>query len=92
MKMCFGIDQVKSKNTISLQVKAGESWDEKMASDELARLRSLQSLNRGPSFGSVSASGSHAAMPHYEPTPETNSPINDTAIYKIDSGGQYLGM
>ncbi|KAF4524496.1 hypothetical protein B566_EDAN011507 [Ephemera danica] len=71
-------------------VKAGESWDEMSASAELETIRYKQMLSRGPSFSSISAAGWHASMPHYEPTPDTNSPINDTAIYKLDSGGQYL--
>jgi Xaa-Pro aminopeptidase len=63
-----------------------------MVVDEVALSRSRQSLSRGPSFATIAASGSHAAMPHYAPTPDTNSPVNTTAIFKLDSGGQYLGM
>ncbi|KAF4522939.1 hypothetical protein B566_EDAN012634 [Ephemera danica] len=71
-------------------IKAGDTWTEQRAADELARTRSRQPLNRGLSFDTISASGSHSAMPHYAPTADTDAPINNTAIYMLDSGGQYL--
>jgi Xaa-Pro aminopeptidase len=41
------------------------------------------------SFPPISAAGAHAALPHYMPTPESDTPIRNDAIYLIDSGGQY---
>ncbi|XP_053397109.1 xaa-Pro aminopeptidase 1-like isoform X1 [Mercenaria mercenaria] len=71
-------------------VKSGETWTEVSASNELTRLRSLQDLNRGDSFASISSSGSNAAIIHYFPTNTTDRRITANDIYLIDSGGQYL--
>ncbi len=40
------------------------------------------------SFGSISAAGPNAALPHYRPTVATNRMLEE-GIYLIDSGGQY---
>ncbi|KYN96133.1 aminopeptidase P [Plasmodium gaboni] len=42
-----------------------------------------------PSFSTISASGSNAAVIHYECTDKTNAKIKP-AIYLLDSGGQYF--
>ncbi|KJP86906.1 hypothetical protein AK88_03415 [Plasmodium fragile] len=42
-----------------------------------------------PSFATISASGSNAAVIHYEVTESTNSKITPS-IFLLDSGGQYL--
>jgi Xaa-Pro aminopeptidase len=52
-------------------------------------LRAVE-LNRGLSFGSISGSGANGAIIHYSPSNLTDSPINTTAMYLLDSGGQYL--
>ena len=41
------------------------------------------------SFSSISGFGPHGAIIHYSATPDTDSTINDSAPYLIDSGGQY---
>jgi Xaa-Pro aminopeptidase len=41
------------------------------------------------SFDPISGADGNAAMPHYQPTPESNAPIRPDSIYLIDSGGQY---
>lgn len=46
-------------------------------------------MNAGLSFKTVVAYGKHGALPHYYPTNETNSEINDDNLLLIDSGGQY---
>ena len=43
------------------------------------------------SFPSISGFGPHGAIVHYAVTADTNSIINDSAPYLIDSGGQYRG-
>lgn len=73
------------------QVAAGEIWDELSAVTALERLRNAQLLSLGPSFGTIAAFGPNAALPHYEPTAETNRVIDDTSVFMLDSGGQYLG-
>ena len=42
-----------------------------------------------PSFRTISAAGANAAMCHYAASPETDAPIETTAPYLVDSGGQY---
>ncbi|KAL4232521.1 Xaa-Pro aminopeptidase 2 [Mactra antiquata] len=71
-------------------VLAGENWTEISAAAELTRFRSLQDLNRGVSFESISATGSNAAVIHYFPTESSNTRISLGETYLIDSGGQYL--
>lgn len=61
------------------------------AAREVERLRKLQPLTQGASFDSISASGSNAALPHYETTELTNTAINTSVLYLLDSGGHYLG-
>lgn len=62
------------------------------ATERVAAIRADMLLNEGPSFESVSASGINSALPHYEATPVTNSKINQSAVYTLDSGGHYLGI
>jgi Xaa-Pro aminopeptidase len=76
---------------ICIQVLKGEEWDEIKASERAAAIRKEMPLNQGPSFESVSASGINSALPHYEATDVTNSKINQSAVYTLDSGGHYLG-
>lgn len=61
------------------------------ATKRVAAIRAGMPLNKGPSFESVSASGINSALPHYEATSVTNSKINQSAVYTLDSGGHYLG-
>lgn len=42
------------------------------------------------SFSSISSAGANAAIVHYHPIPETNTPLKKNSLYLIDSGGQYL--
>lgn len=42
------------------------------------------------SFRTISAAGANAAMCHYAASVETDAPIDRTAPYLVDSGGQYL--
>ena len=62
--------------------------------DAEAKLHALRLQQRdciGESFGTISAYGPHAAMPHYSATPESNVPLKPESLYLLDSGGQYLG-
>ena len=43
----------------------------------------------GPSFTTISAFGSNAAMCHYHATKEQESPVETDGFYLVDSGGQY---
>lgn len=44
----------------------------------------------GESFAPIIASGSHGAIIHYDPTPETDIPVGDDAFLLMDTGGHYL--
>lgn len=58
-------------------------------SDRLEQLRSEQPLYRGLSFDTISAYGPHGAIVHYEPTQETDVPLQRKSLLLIDSGAQY---
>ncbi len=57
---------------------------------KLLVLRSEQPLYRGESFDTIMGYGYHAAIVHYEPTAETDIPVEPRGLLLIDSGGQYL--
>ncbi|WP_294326128.1 aminopeptidase P family protein [uncultured Sphingomonas sp.] len=59
------------------------------ASDRLEAIRGETGLLRDLSFDTISATGAHAASPHYKATVESNAPILPGQLYLIDSGGQY---
>lgn len=44
----------------------------------------------GPSFATIAAYGPHSAMPHYEPTDESDIPVEPRGLLLVDSGGQYV--
>lgn len=57
---------------------------------KLTSLRAEQPLFRGISFDSIMGYAEHGAIVHYEPTKETDIPVEDRGLLLIDSGGQYL--
>ncbi len=59
------------------------------AADRLEAFRRDTGVLRGLSFGSISAAGPNAALPHYRPTPDAQRTLTLGEIYLIDSGGQY---
>lgn len=59
------------------------------ASDRLAAIRAETGCLRDLSFDTISATGAHAASPHYKATVESNAQILPGQLYLIDSGGQY---
>jgi Xaa-Pro aminopeptidase len=50
-----------------------------------------QEYSLGNSFRTIAAYGPNGALPHYEPTNNTNAKITDKSTLVLDSGGQYLG-
>ncbi len=44
----------------------------------------------GPSFATIAGYKGHGAIIHYEPTIETDIPLEPDGIFLLDSGGQYL--
>lgn len=63
--------------------------DELTGSEKLEKFRAEQELFVGPSFETISSSGSNGAIIHYKVTPETNRPINKNELYLCDSGAQF---
>ncbi|MBQ9645563.1 MAG: aminopeptidase P family protein [Prevotella sp.] len=57
---------------------------------KLTALRAEQPGFRGLSFDTIAAYGTHGAIVHYEPTPETDIPLQPEGLLLLDSGGQYL--
>ena len=56
---------------------------------KLTSLRAEQPLFRGISFDTIMGYGYHGAIVHYEPTEETDIPVEDHGLLLVDSGGQY---
>lgn len=55
----------------------------------LTSLRAEQPLYRDISFDTIAAYGPHGAIVHYEPTPETDIPLESRGLLLLDSGAQY---
>jgi len=70
--------------------KPDHGLDEYSGAMKMNHLRSLDPLNRGPSFESISSIGANAAIIHYAPPKEGAEKLNNDEIYLLDSGGQYL--
>lgn len=56
---------------------------------KLTALRAEQEGFRGLSFDTIAGYGAHAAIVHYEATPETDIPLEPRGLLLLDSGGQY---
>ena len=73
------------------EVNSGNLLDEEQLASKLDGLRSELDLFKGPSFGTISAAGSNAAMCHYSHKNSTVlGKLKMGSIYLVDSGGQYL--
>ena len=64
--------------------------DEIICANKLAGYRAEQTNSRGASFNTISSFGSNGAIIHYAVNPTTNKKIDDSNLYLLDSGGQYL--
>lgn len=67
----------------------GEKITELDCSDKLLSFRQEQDLFIEPSFGSISAYGENAALPHYSPSKDNPVYLEKKGLYLLDSGGQY---
>lgn len=56
---------------------------------KLDAFRREQALYLGESFDTIAGYGVHGAIVHYEPTPETDIPLQPKDLFLLDSGGQY---
>ena len=57
---------------------------------KLTSLRAEQPLYRDISFDTIAGYGAHAAIVHYEATPETDIPLQPKGMLLLDSGAHYL--
>uniref|UniRef100_A0A0B7ATL7 Aminopeptidase P N-terminal domain-containing protein n=1 Tax=Arion vulgaris TaxID=1028688 RepID=A0A0B7ATL7_9EUPU len=61
------------------------------AADKAEYFRSQQEDFISLSFDTISSIGSHGAIIHYKPTPDTDRTVTAEEVYLIDSGAQYRG-
>ena len=84
-----GIALVKFLKWMDEQIQTDARLTELSVSDKLESLRAEQPLYRGLSFDTIAAYESHGAIVHYEPTAETDIPLERKGLLLIDSGAQY---
>ncbi|MFU8765160.1 MAG: aminopeptidase P family protein [Haliea sp.] len=68
---------------------AGRLHDEAELADRLLAFRADGEHFQGPSFDTISAAGSNAAMCHYNHRNGTPASLTPDSVYLVDSGGQY---
>ena len=84
-----GIAMVKFLRWLKPAVEAG-GQTEISIDQKLTALRAEQPLFRDISFDTIAGYGEHAAIVHYEATPETDIPLQPKGLLLLDSGAQYL--
>ena len=83
-----GIAMVKFLKWLKPAVQAG-GQTELSVDRKLTSLRRQQPLFRDISFDTIAGYATHAAIVHYEATPETDIPLEPHGVILIDSGAQY---
>ena len=83
-----GIAMVKFLRWLKPAVQGG-GQTELSVDRKLTSLRRQQPLFRDISFDTIAGYGTHAAIVHYEATPETDIPLEPHGMILIDSGAQY---
>ena len=83
-----GVAMVKLLNWLRGAV-SKESLTELSVDRKLTEFRSEDKEFRGLSFATISAYGEHAAIVHYEPTPESDKALEQRGFLLLDCGGQY---
>jgi Xaa-Pro aminopeptidase len=59
------------------------------AADQLEAFRAEQNGFVGKSFNTIGGYGPHGALPHYAATTKSNSTLQNSGLFLVDSGGQY---
>lgn len=67
----------------------GERVTERVVDEHLTSLRAEWPEFRGLSFDTIAGYAHHAAIVHYEATPETDIPLEPRGLLLLDSGAQY---
>lgn len=75
---------------LDTEVQANRLYDEAKLSDKLERFRLQDPLYQEPSFDTISALGSNAAMCHYNHNNGTPAKMTLNSLYLVDSGAQYF--
>lgn len=83
-----GIAMVRFLRWLKPAVEAGGQTELSVA-EKLRQLRAEQPLYEGLSFETIAAYEAHGAIVHYEPTPETDIPLEPKGLLLLDSGAQY---
>ena len=84
-----GIALAKFLKWLDEAVPAGEQTEMSVA-EKLRKLRAEQPLFMGESFDTIAGYKEHAAIVHYEATPETDAALRPEGFLLLDSGAQYL--
>jgi Xaa-Pro aminopeptidase len=84
-----GVALVKFLRWLEGAVPAGNE-SEVSIDKKLYKLRAEQTDFRGISFDTIAGYKEHAAIVHYEATPETDIPLKPEGLLLLDSGAQYL--
>ena len=85
-----GVALVRFLRWLEEKMERGEEVTELSADAELTRQRSYQALFRDISFDTIAGYGHHGAIVHYEPTPESDIPLQPKGLLLLDSGAQYM--
>ena len=83
-----GVALVKFLKWLSERMKNGELTELSIA-EKLTAFRAEQPDFQGISFDTISAYEQHGAIVHYEPTPDTDIPVENRGFLLLDSGAQY---
>ena len=84
-----GVALVKFLRWLEEAVPAGNE-SEVSIDQKLYEFRAEQADFRGISFDTIAGYKEHAAIVHYEATPETDIPLKPEGLLLLDSGAQYL--
>jgi Xaa-Pro aminopeptidase len=84
-----GVAVVRFLAWLDAEVGAGRLHDEGSLADQLGSLRAGGEHYHEPSFDTISAAGSNAAMCHYNHRNGTPARLVRNSLYLVDSGGQY---
>ena len=84
-----GVALVKFLRWLEEAVPAGNET-ELSVDKKLYELRAEQTDFKGISFDTIAGYKEHAAIVHYEATPETDIPLKPEGLLLLDSGAQYL--
>ena len=84
-----GVALVKFLRWLEEAVPAGNE-SEVSIDQKLYEFRARQADFRGISFDTIAGYKEHAAIVHYEATPETDIPLKPEGLLLLDSGAQYL--